>query len=131
VPQAKSQPPSQDSALVLRDAARLSQAAGEPQQALEGYKDAMVAAGITPVRPQDNDAFTQLTRIDEKDDWLRRSVRSDAAELYRQQDVNVTLSHDYGRSDGTGGYSDLKMHTTMLQADAPLADGRMFFRTDR
>ncbi|MBV7407093.1 cellulose synthase complex outer membrane protein BcsC [Enterobacter sp. ENT03] len=131
VPQAKSQPPSQDSALVLRDAARLSQAAGEPQQALEGYKDAMVAAGITPVRPQDNDAFTQLTRSDEKDDWLRRGVRSDAAELYRQQDVNVTLSHDYGRSDGTGGYSDLKMHTTMLQADAPLADGRMFFRTDR
>ncbi len=31
---------------------------------------------------------------------------------------------------GTGGYSDLKAHTTMLQVDAPLADGRMFFRTD-
>lgn len=130
VPQAKSQPPSQDSALVLRDAARLSQATGEPQQALEGYKDAMVAAGIAAVRPQDNDTFTRLTRSDEKDDWLKRGVRSDAAELYRQQDVNVTLDHDYGRSDGTGGYSDLKMHTTMLQADAPLADGRMFFRTD-
>lgn len=130
VPQAKALPPSQDSALVLRDAARLSQATGEPQQALEGYKDAMVAAGITPVRPQDNDAFTLLTRSNEKDDWLRRGVRSDAAELYRQQDVNVTLDHDYGRSKGTGGYSDVKMHTTMLQADAPLADGRMFFRTD-
>lgn len=130
VPIAKAQPPSQESALVLRDAARVSVAAGERQQALEGYKDTMVAAGITSVRPADNDSFTRLTRNDEKDDWLKRSVRSDAAELYRQQDVNVTLEHDYGRSDGTGGYSDLKMHTTMLQADAPLADGRMFFRTD-
>ena len=130
VPLAKSQPPSQESALVLRDAARIQAQSGEPQQALDGYKDAMVAAGITPARPQDNDTFTRLTRNDEKDDWLKRGVRSDAADLYRQQDVNVTLEHDYGRSDGTGGYSDLKMHTTMLQADAPLADGRMFFRSD-
>lgn len=130
VPLAKSQPPSQDTALVLRDAARVHRDSGEPQQALEGYKDAMVAAGVTPARPADNDTFTRLTRNDEKDDWLKRSVRNDAADLYRQQDVNVTLEHDYGRSDGTGGYSDLKMHTTMLQADAPLADGRMFFRTD-
>jgi hypothetical protein len=50
--------------------------------------------------------------------------------LYRQQDVNVTLQHDYWGSSGTGGYSDLKAHTTMLQVDAPLADGRMFFRSD-
>ncbi len=39
--------------------------------------------------------------------------------------------HDFWGSSGTGGYSDLKAHTTMLQVDAPLADGRMFFRTDR
>ncbi|KFC04494.1 cellulose synthase operon protein C [Trabulsiella guamensis ATCC 49490] len=130
VPQAKSQPPSMDSALVLRDAARVEAAAGNPQQGLEDYKDAMVATGITPVRPQDNDTFTRLTRNDEKDDWLKRGLRSDAADLYRQQDVNVTLEHDYWGSSGTGGYSDLKAHTTMLQADAPLADGRMFFRSD-
>nr|WP_318383480.1 cellulose synthase complex outer membrane protein BcsC [uncultured Enterobacter sp.] len=128
--QAKALPPSQDTALVLRDAARFKQTQGQPQQALEGYKDAMVAAGITPVRPQDNDSFTRLTRNEAKDDWLKRGVRSDAADLYRQQDVNVTLEHDFGQSDGTGGYSDLEMHTTMLQADAPLADGRLFFRTD-
>ncbi|KNC94460.1 cellulose synthase complex outer membrane protein BcsC [Trabulsiella odontotermitis] len=130
VPQAKSQPPSMDSALVLRDAARVEAASGNPQQGLEDYKDAMVATGITPARPQDNDSFTRLMRNDEKDDWLKRGVRSDAADLYRQQDVNVTLEHDYWGSSGTGGYSDLKAHTTMLQADAPLADGRMFFRSD-
>ena len=130
VPQAKSQPPSMDSAMVLRDAARYQALDGNPQQALETYKDAMVAADITPVRPQDNDSFTRLTRNDAKDDWLKRGVRSDAADLYRQQDLNVTLQHDFWGSSGTGGYSDLKAHTTMFQVDAPLNDGRMFFRSD-
>ncbi|SFE26116.1 Tfp pilus assembly protein PilF [Phytobacter palmae] len=130
VPQAKGLPPSMESALVLRDAARFQVQEGQPQAALESYKDAMVASGITPTRPTSNDEFTYKTRNNENDDWLKRGVRSDAADLYRQQDVNVTLEHNYWGSSGTGGYSDLKAHTTMLQADAPLADGRMFFRTD-
>ncbi|EOW59963.1 cellulose synthase subunit BcsC [Escherichia marmotae] len=130
IPQAKSQPPSMESAMVLRDGASFEAQAGEPQQALETYKDAMVASGVATTRPQDNDTFTRLTRNDEKDDWLKRGVRSDAADLYRQQDLNVTLEHDYWGSSGTGGYSDLKAHTTMLQVDAPYSDGRMFFRSD-
>lgn len=130
VPQAKSQPPSMESALVMRDAARFQAQNGQPQQALETWKDAMVSSGITTTRPTDNDSFTRLTRNDEKDDWMKRGVRSDAGDLYRQQDLNVTLQHDYWGSSGTGGYSDLKAHTTMLQVDAPLSDGRMFFRSD-
>jgi len=130
VPEAKALPPSQDSALVLRDYARFQQANGQPQPALESYKQAMVAAGIAATPAQDNDTFTRQTRNDASDDWLKRGLRSDAADLYRQQDLNVTLEHDYWGSSGTGGYSDLKANTTMLQADAPLADGRMFFRTD-
>ncbi|WP_339027067.1 cellulose synthase complex outer membrane protein BcsC [Leclercia pneumoniae] len=130
IPQAKSQPPSMESALVLRDAARFQAANGQPKAALETYKDTMVASGITPTRPADSDTFTRLTRNDERDDWLKRGVRSDAGDLYRQQDVNVTLQHEYWGSSGTGGYSDLKAHTTMLHVDAPLSDGRMFFRTD-
>ncbi len=130
IPQAKSQPPSMESALVLRDAARFQAANGQPKAALETYKDTMMASGITPTRPADNDTFTRLTRNDERDDWLKRGVRSDAGDLYRQQDVNVTLQHEYWGSSGTGGYSDLKAHTTMLHVDAPLSDGRMFFRTD-
>lgn len=128
--QAKAQPPSMESALVLRDAARFQAQNGQPQQALESYKDAMVASGVATARPQDNNTFTRLTRNDAHDDWLKRGIRSDAADLYRQQDLNVTLEHDYWGSSGTGGYSDLKAQTTMLHVDAPLADGRMFFRTD-
>lgn len=130
IPQATSQPPSMENALVLRDAARFQAQNGQPQQALETYKNAMVSSGVTTTRPADNDSFTRLTRNDEKDDWLKRGVRSDAGDLYRQQDLNVTLQHDYWGSSGTGGYSDLKAHTSMLQVDAPLSDGRMFFRSD-
>ncbi|EJF3604007.1 BCSC C-terminal domain-containing protein, partial [Escherichia coli] len=130
IPLAKSQPPSMESAMVLRDGAKFEAQAGDPTQALEIYKDAMVASGVTSTRPQENDTFTRLTRNDEKDDWLKRGVRSDAADLYRQQDLNVTLEHDYWSSSGTGGYSALKAHTTMLQVDVPYADGRMFFRSD-
>ena len=90
----------------------------------------MLVIGDILKQPQDNDTFTRLTRNDSHDDWLKRGIRSDAADLYRQQDLNVTLEHDFWGSSGTGGYSDLKAHTTMLQVDAPLADGRMFFRTD-
>ncbi len=50
-PQAKAQPPSMESAMVLRDAAAFQAQTGEPQRALETYKEAMVAAAITPVRP--------------------------------------------------------------------------------
>ncbi|NCH60582.1 cellulose synthase complex outer membrane protein BcsC [Cronobacter dublinensis] len=127
---ARTQPPSQETALVLRDAARFQRQNGEPQQALQTYRDAMVASAITPTRPVDNDTFTRLTRNDASDDWLKRSVRGDAADLYRQQDLNVTLQHDYWGSSGTAGYSDLKANTTMLQVDAPLRDGRLFLRTD-
>ncbi|MED9671869.1 tetratricopeptide repeat protein, partial [Escherichia marmotae] len=74
IPQAKSQPPSMESAMVLRDGASFEAQAGEPQQALETYKDAMVASGVATTRPQDNDTFTRLTRNDEKDDWLKRGV---------------------------------------------------------
>lgn len=130
IPEARKQPPSMDSALVMRDAARFQAANGKAQQALQTYRDAMVAADITDQRPADNDSFTRLTRNDEKDDWLKRGLRSDAADLYRQQDVNVTLDHEYWGSSGTPGYSDLKAHTTMLQVDAPLSDGRIFFRSD-
>ncbi len=130
LPKVKTQPPSMESALVYRDAARFQTATGQPQQALGTYGDAMVASGVTPSKPQDNDSFTRATRNNPKDDWLKRGVRSDAADLYRQQDVEVTLAHDYWGSSGTPGYSDLKAHTTMLQVDAPLSDGTMFFRSD-
>ncbi|HDR0562411.1 TPA: cellulose synthase subunit BcsC-related outer membrane protein, partial [Yersinia enterocolitica] len=122
--------PSQDNALVFRDSARLAQSQGQPTAAQDDFKQAMVASGIAPTRPTDNDSYTLLTRNQATDDWLKRGIRADAADLYRQQDTRVTLDQDYLRSSGTEGISDLSAYNTMLQVDTALADGRAFFRTD-
>lgn len=128
--EAQKTPPSQTKAWIYRDAARLEARQGQTQQAKSDYRQAMAASGIASAAPQDDDSYTRLTRAQSKDDWLQRSIRSDAADLYRQQDVNVTLGHDYWRSSGTNGISNLKAHDTMLQVDFPLYQGRGFFRTD-
>lgn len=123
---AASQPPSQDKALVFRDAARLERVQQQPDAALADYRQAMVASGIG-----DGENISRLTRNNAQDDWLKRSIRSDAADLYRQQDTTLMLEQDYSRNKGTGGVSDFTAHTTMLQAETPLADGRGFVRLDR
>lgn len=120
----------QGKALIYRDAARLEREQRQPDLARQDYQQAMVAGGITPGIPQNNDDYTRLTRNTPGDDWLKRGIRADAADLYRQQDVNVTLDHDYWGSSGTGGVSDYRAHDTMLQVDLPLYDGRAFLRTD-
>ncbi|WP_145594019.1 cellulose synthase complex outer membrane protein BcsC [Yersinia aleksiciae] len=122
--------PSQDNALIFRDSARLAQWQGQPAVAQDDFKQAMVASGITATLPGDNDSYTLLTRNQATDDWLKRGIRSDAADLYRQQDTRITIDQDYWGSSGTGGMSDLSAFNTMIQADMPLADGRAFFRSD-
>ena len=138
---------SPDTALWWRDRARLAEQTKQSQPALTYYKYAMQAAGISDRANEEpitnNDDFTRLTRIEPTDDWLKRSIRSGAADLYRQQDTTVTFNQDYQRSSGTAGYSDFTAHVSMLQLDTPLTlpswveqlglaerDGRAFARAD-
>lgn len=123
---AAAQPPSQDKALVFRDAARLERTQQQPDAALADYQQAMIASGIG-----DGDSLSRLTRNNAQDDWLKRGIRADAADLYRQQDTTLMLEQDYSRNKGTGGISDFTAHTTLLQAETPLVDGRGFVRLDR
>lgn len=127
---AASQPAGQDKALIYRNAANDEQQIGQPQLARQDYEQAMVASGITNKVPQDNDSYTRLMRNNSGDDWLRRGIRSDAHDLYRQQDVNFTVDTDSWTSSGTPGKSDLTANTTMFQADMPLYQGRGFLRAD-
>lgn len=127
---AASQPAGQDKALIYRNAANVEQQLGQPQLAREDYEQAMVASGITDKLPQDNDGYTRLTRNNAGDDWLKRGIRSDAHDVYRQQDVNFTVDTDSWTSSGTPGKSDLTANTTMFQADMPVYQGRGFLRAD-
>jgi len=123
---AASLPPSQDKALVFRDAARLERVQQQPEQALADYRQAMTASGM-----DSSGNISRATRSDPQDDWLKRSLRSDTADLYRQQQTTLTVQQDYSRNSGTGGISDFTAHTTMLQAEHPFASGRGFFRLDQ
>ncbi|BCA96666.1 hypothetical protein TUM19329_30270 [Legionella antarctica] len=126
--QARKEAPSQTNSLVFRDAARLEEQLHEPKQARVDYAYAMVKSKIAPVYPEDNDTYTYLTRNRREDDWLKKGIRSDAAQLYRQQEVRVTVENDYWDLSGTEGISDLSIKDTIVQADMPLHDGRAFFR---
>ncbi|WP_326839138.1 cellulose biosynthesis protein BcsC [Rahnella laticis] len=127
---ARTQPAGQDKALIYRNAANVEQLLGQPQLARQDYEQAMIASGITDKQPQDNDSYTRLTRNNASDDWLKRGIRSDAHDLYRQQDVNFTVDTDSWTSSGTPGKSDLTANTTMFQADMPVYQGRGFLRAD-
>lgn len=98
--------------------------------ALSDYRQAMQAVGISATAPGDNDTFTRLMRSDAQDDWQQRGIRRDSASLYRQQDTQLTLAEDYSRNKGTGGVSDFSAHTTMMQAETPLSDGRGWLQLD-
>ncbi|WP_374058206.1 hypothetical protein [Candidatus Pantoea persica] len=104
---AASLPPSKDKALVFRNAARLERAQQQPEVALADYRQAMAASGIG-----DGENVSRLTRNNAQDDWLKSSIRSDTADLYRQQDTTLMLEQDYSRNKGTGGVSDFTAHTT-------------------
>ncbi|MFU2317592.1 cellulose synthase subunit BcsC-related outer membrane protein [Rahnella sp. PCH160] len=126
----RTQPAGQDKALIYRNAANVEQQLGQPQRARQDYQQAMIASGITDNVPQDNDSYTRLTRNNASDDWLKRGIRADAHDLYRQQDVNFTVDNDSWTSSGTPGKSDLTANTTMFQADMPVYQGRGFLRAD-
>lgn len=123
--------PSQESALIFRDAARLENQLRTPKLAQEDYKRAMLKSNITSIWPDNNDYYTLLTRNNTEDDWLKRSIRSESALLYRQQETRITVDEDYWRLTGTAGTSDLRAEDTIAQADWGYSNGRAFLRTDR
>lgn len=127
---ARKGPANQDKALVFRDAAIIEQQQNLNQLAKEDYRQAMVSSGITPVLPPNNEVYTFLTRDKATDDWLKRSIRSGAGTLYRQQDPQFTLDQDYWRLQGTKGISDFTAKDTIAQLDFPLFNGRGFIRDD-
>lgn len=120
--------------LLYRDYAR-NVAPDQPQQSLNLYQKAMVDAGLlgatAPDTPRDDEAFTTAMQATPGDDWLQRSIRSDAASLYQRQNTTVTVSNDgWVRTDGTPGISRLNASTTQLQIEHPLMNGTAFLRAD-
>lgn len=122
------------SPILYRDWARML-ASEQPQDALDQYERAMQDDGMLPPRPEeavrDNVSFTRAMRLKMTDDWLQRSIRSDAEALYQRQNPTLNLSNDtWGRQDGTPGLSRLNANTTIMQLDFPVYNGKTFIRAD-
>ncbi|MCL7462384.1 cellulose synthase subunit BcsC-related outer membrane protein [Pseudomonas sp. NW5] len=118
-----------------RDAARLK-ADKAPQQALDLYARGLQDAGVLPAasaeRLRDDRALTRATRPEAEDDWLRSSLRAEAAALYQRQNPTLRLQQEYAwRTDEvTGGISDLQQDLRLLQLEWPLSGGRAFLRAE-
>lgn len=119
-------------ALTLRDAGRLAQSQGQSTQALQRFRQAMVAAELGEQKELDsNAAFTRQTRSRPGDDWLVSSLRSSAAEVYQSRNTRVRYGHQRDNESGTSGVSELTSDIDMLEVDTPLAGGRGLLRVDR
>ncbi|CAD5109615.1 cellulose synthase complex outer membrane protein BcsC [Zestomonas carbonaria] len=114
---------------IWRDSGRLARASGQPRAALDAYREAMRNSGLDT--PDGALAFTRNTREENADDWLLRSIRSDAAALYQQQSPTATLQYSYLESSGTPGYSDLRADYLQFEAAHPLGSGQGFFRAEQ
>ncbi len=118
-----------------RDAARL-QAPHAPQQALDLYARGLQDAGVLAAPPagqgRDDRALTRATRPRAEDDWLRSSLRAEAAALYQRQNPTLRLQQEYAWRDDdvTAGLSDLQQDLRLLQLEWPQAGGRSFLRVE-
>ncbi|WP_324730868.1 cellulose synthase complex outer membrane protein BcsC [Pseudomonas paeninsulae] len=115
---------------IWRDSGRLALAGGQPEQALAAYREAMRSSGIS-LAPEDALAFTSSTRANDEDDWLKRSIRSDSAELYLRQAPTATVQYSYLESQGTPGFSDLQAGYLIAEVAQPLSSGRGFLRAEQ
>ncbi len=115
----------------LRDAAAFQAQTGEPVAGAGDLQRGNGRRGDYAGSSSDNDTFTRLTRNDEKDDWLKRGVRSDVRRSWVpvsriQCHVGARL---LGVERGLAVDSDLKAHTTMLQVMRPRpTDGHSSYR---
>lgn len=122
--------PSDDNALVFRNAARIEVLSNDPIEAKEDYREAMYQSRIAKIRPDNNQLYTRLTRITKGDDWIKRSIRQEAADLYLHQQTNVTIGNDFWELPGTPAYSGFRASESNIQIDTPLFNGRGIFRAN-
>ena len=122
----------EDLAVLYRALGRTQADIDAPQEALRAFKQGLQAAGVYPGALDDDAAFTHslssFTPLPEaaaaQPQWLLSSLRSSAAELYQQQNVELRMGSTFSRDSGESGYSDLSALTSTLQLSFPMGSGR-------
>lgn len=120
----------QDSALAFRDSALLNSVENDPNGAIDDYRHALLTADVTPVYAKTNESFTRATRANSNDDWLKKSIKSGAANTYRQQMHQVTANRLYLSLPGSKGTSQENIDDRILGIEGPFHQGRLKLRSD-
>lgn len=123
-------PPSQETALFWRDAARQRFASGDSEGALALDRKALLAGGVMSSEDVPEAVLSEQASSKPDEGWLVSSLRSDLARHYRQHQTTFSFDSDYWGSSGTPGVSNLRALTQMLQLDTPLAGGTFFNRLE-
>lgn len=116
--------PSQDIAMVKHDLAKQYHAQHQDQLALAEWQKAIFYSEIEPSIPQNNSQYTNALRKKADDDWLKKSIKSSATEVYKQQDQVITTGVNTSHYSGTSGYSSVDQNTAFVSGQYPLWDGR-------
>lgn len=123
--------PSVDRAMMVQDWAQTLVEEGRKEEALQHYKQAFVDVGLLKKKPENDEVFTEaMLTPDEKEPWEKRSIRTQAADLYQRDNVHVTTGIELSHDAGEPGYSDLESLTAMAEVQMPLWGGTMRLRTD-
>lgn len=123
-------------AVIKRDWARSLAMTGHPEEALNIYREAFADVGLVKSRAaaQNDIFFTAAMRSPDDETgelWEVRSIRTDAAELYRKDNIVLRSGLDFYRNEGTGGYSDVTEKNLITEAEFPLGTDRAVARVER
>lgn len=119
-----------DNLFAFRDSAKYYKNTGNVSKAKTIYQRAILPSQYK--NKYNSDEFiTRFTKHASGDDWLSKSIKNDASELYKQQDTVITLGMDDKQSDGTSGYSNTHTATSVLNINTPFSTGKLFTQLDR
>ncbi|WP_454785136.1 cellulose synthase subunit BcsC-related outer membrane protein [Legionella sp. WA2024007413] len=122
--------PNQENALIFQDAGRLEVKVNALKEAQNDYREAMVQSQITSTFPEDNITYTYLTRTNPQDNWIKSSIRSEAAALYHVLEDTLTVDYDYWSLVGAPGTVQINAQDEVVHAATSFFGGQLFVRND-
>ena len=119
-------------AWILANLANIQKEVGSSDEDLSNtYRTALAVYEGKESEYNDNGEYTHaLLTSDEKEDWLKESLKSNGSEYYQRNNIILTEGIRFLRDSGHSGYSDNKGFVNMLNLSFPAFSGRVQVQMD-
>ena len=119
-------------AWILGNLANIQKEVGSTDEDLSNtYRTALAVYESKESEYNDNGKYTHaLLTSDEKEDWLKVSLKSNGSEYYQRNNIILTEGIRFLRDSGHSGYSDNKGFVNMLNLSFPAFSGRVQVQMD-